>query len=119
MFRARAASHLPMLRQVGVWAGAAQPRALLAANFLSPRSPPGDVCISARALELLVQPESLLSGKDHGRCALPGELSAGLKCGPDVDVPSLAQPVAQLPQYPRLAFEGSLQPSTSQGRSVG
>lgn len=119
MLCARAESHLPLLVQVGVGAGAAQARALLAANFLFPCSPPGDVCISARALELLVQPESLLSGKDHGRCALPGELSAGLKCGPNVDMPSLPQPIAQLLQYARLAFEGSLQSSTPQGRSVG
>lgn len=95
---ARAVSHLPAPGQVGVGAGAAQARALLAANSLFPCSPPGDVCIPARALELLVQPESLLSGKDHGRCALPGELLAGLKCGADADVLSLAKPTAWLPQ---------------------
>lgn len=104
MLCAGAASHLPAPGQVGVGAGAAQARVLLAAKSLFPFSPPGDVCIPAGAFELLVQPESLLSGKDHGRCALPGELSAGLKRGPDADVPSLAQPIAQLPQYPRLAF---------------
>ena len=119
MLWAEAASHLPAPGQVGVGAGAAQARALLAANPLFPCSPPGDVCIPARALELLVQPESLLSGKDHGRCALPGELLAGLKCGPDADVPSLAQPIVWLPQYPGLALEGSLQPSIPQGGFVG
>lgn len=87
--------------------GLEQPRALLAANPLFPCSPPGDVCIPARALELLVQSESLLSGKDHGRRALPGELSGGIKHGADPDVFSLAQPVAWPPQYLGLAFEGS------------
>uniref|UniRef100_A0A803VWL2 ATP binding cassette subfamily G member 4 n=7 Tax=Neoaves TaxID=3078114 RepID=A0A803VWL2_FICAL len=40
-----------------------------------PHLPPGDDCVPEGALELLVQPQSLLPGKDHGRCALPGELS--------------------------------------------
>lgn len=52
---------------------------------LSCCSSPGDECLPPRAPELLVQPEGLLPGKDHGGCPLSGiQATSDLQGGADV-----------------------------------